>query len=124
MDERFGHRASDALDRIPVKPNSHRLRRSAGGGPARSATVAALLAAALVSSAACGGNSASRIASRILERYRKTSGAKPLPAGGMIRIRLTAADGRPAASGVAEILWQPYRYRESVSSAGMTTVRG
>jgi len=32
---------------------------------------------------ACGEAAPSRMADRILERYRKTSGAKPLTAGGM-----------------------------------------
>jgi hypothetical protein len=83
-----------------------------------------LVLAALASASACGERSPSRQAARILDRYRKTSGAKPLPASGMIRVRLSAPDGRPAATGRAEILWEPGRYRESVSSAGMTTVRG
>lgn len=66
----------------------------------------------------------SRISVRILDRYRKVSGAKPLPAGGMIRLRLSSAAGAPAAAGSSEILWQLRRYRESASSAGMTTIRG
>src|SRR5262249_46867022 len=49
---------------------------------------------------------------------------KPLTAGGMIRLRLFRASGETEGSGSAEILWEPYRYRESTSSAGWTSVRG
>jgi hypothetical protein len=66
----------------------------------------------------------SRIADRILDRYRKMSGAKPLPAGGMIRLRLSSPSGAAAAKGSEEVLWEPSRYRETVSSAGMETSRG
>ena len=79
---------------------------------------------AIVAASGCGENSASRIAARALEKYRKTSGAKPLPASGMIRLRLSAPPDRPPASGLDEALWEPHRYRETVSSAGMTTIRG
>jgi hypothetical protein len=91
---------------------------------ARRRALGLLLLAALAAHGGCGENAPSRICARILDRYRKVSGAKPLPAGGMIRLRLASAAGAPAASGAAEILWEPRRYRESVSSAGMTTVRG
>jgi hypothetical protein len=42
----------------------------------------------------------------------------------MIRIRLSSSDGPGPRSGTSEILWEPRRYRENVSSAGWTTVRG
>jgi hypothetical protein len=42
----------------------------------------------------------------------------------MIRLRLSAPPGRPPASGSDEALWEPRRYRETVSSAGLTTIRG
>ncbi len=64
------------------------------------------------------------MAGRILERYRKASGAKPLTAGGMILLRLTRPAGLAGDSGREEILWEPRRFRDCVSSAGMTTVRG
>jgi hypothetical protein len=64
------------------------------------------------------------MAGRILERYRKTSGAKPLTAGGMIRLRLSAVEGRAGEPGREEVLWEPRRFRDTVSSAGLTTVRG
>ncbi len=91
---------------------------------ARRRALGLLLLAAFAAHEGCGENAPSRICARILDRYRKVSGAKPLPAGGMMRLRLTSVAGAPAASGTAEILWEPRRYRESVSSAGMTTVRG
>lgn len=91
----------------------------------RNRTLALGLAlAVLLAASGCGENSPSRIAARVLEKYRKTSGAKPLPASGMIRIRLSASGQRPPASGLDEVLWEPRRYRETVSSAGLTTIRG
>lgn len=91
----------------------------------RNRTLAVGLAlAALCAASGCGRDSPSRVAARVLEEYRKTSGAKPLPAGGMIRMRLSTQPGRPPASGLDEVLWEPGRYRETVSSAGLTTVRG
>jgi hypothetical protein len=66
----------------------------------------------------------SRMAAHILERYRKASGAKPLPAGGMIRIRLSRPEGAPGETGREELLWELARFRDTVESAGMTTVRG
>src|SRR5262245_21759019 len=88
----------------------------------RSSPIGAVLGlalATLLGAAACGEHSASRVAARVLEKYRKTSGAKPLTASGMIRLRLSGADG---AAGKDEILWAPRQYRETVASAGMTVV--
>lgn len=42
----------------------------------------------------------------------------------MIRIRLSSSEGTGPRSGTSEILWEPRRYRETVSSAGWNTVRG
>jgi len=65
------------------------------------------------------------MASRVLARYQKVSGAKPLPSSGMIRLRLEPVDGHAPAAGTAEIEWAtPYRYRETVASAGLRTIRG
>lgn len=89
------------------------------GGPARVGLGLAL--AALIGLSGCGEKSPSRVAARVLEKYRKTSGAKPLPASGMILERLSGGAG---ASGRGEILWSPGQYRETVSSAGMTAVHG
>src|SRR5262245_28158055 len=91
---------------------------------ARRRALGLLLLVSLVAHGGCGENAPSRICARILDRYRKVSGAKPLPAGGMIRLRLASVADMPSATGAAEIVWEPRRYRESVSSAGMTTVRG
>jgi hypothetical protein len=96
-----------------------------GSRALRNRTLAVGLAlVALVAVSGCGENSASRIAARALEKYRKTSGAKPLPASGMIRLRLSAPPDRPPASGLDEVRWEARRYLETVSSAGLTTLRG
>ncbi len=87
------------------------------------ASAAALLFAA-GSGTGCREGSPSAIATRILSRYQKETGSKPLTAGGMIRLRLFHASGETEGSGAAEILWEPFRYRESMSSAGWTSVRG
>jgi hypothetical protein len=101
---------------MPAPPRSRALRNRP--------LVLGFALVALLAASGCGENSPSRVAARTLEKYRKTSGAKPLPASGMIRIRLSSSDAKPPASGLDEVLWQPGRYRESVSSAGLTTVRG
>ena len=67
---------------------------------------------------------ASAMSERIVARYQSVSGAKPLPSSGMIRLALSAGPGKPPASGSVQIEWSPYRYRETASSAGLTTVRG
>ncbi|HTR03549.1 MAG TPA: hypothetical protein VMN82_10175 [Thermoanaerobaculia bacterium] len=79
-----------------------------------------LALAVVVGAAACGRTPTARATRRVLDRYRKVSAAKPLPASGMMRVRLST----PNAEGRDEILWQPFRYREAVSSAGWTMVRG
>jgi hypothetical protein len=96
-------------------------------GRGRSETRRALATAvgllALLGAAGCESTPSS-MGARILDRYRKVSGAKPLPAGGMIRIRLTRPAGQAGEPGREEVLWEPRRYRDTVSSAGLTTVRG
>jgi len=72
----------------------------------------------------CREGSPGAIADRILARYQKQTGSKPLTAGGMIRLRLSASGGETQGSGASEILWEPFRYRESLSSAGWTSLRG
>jgi hypothetical protein len=84
----------------------------------------ALAAAALlilVGASACGRREASRTADRVLERFRRTTGAKPLAASGMMRLTLS---GPPGTSGADEIRWEAFRYREEIRSAGLATARG
>ncbi|HEY6066704.1 MAG TPA: hypothetical protein VIY96_11130 [Thermoanaerobaculia bacterium] len=64
-----------------------------------------------------------KIADRILERYRHSTGTKPLPASQLIRMRLSPEAGG-AGAGVAEVAWEPNRFRDRTSSAGATTERG
>ncbi len=55
------------------------------------------------------------------------SGLRPLPAAGSIRVRLSPAGGEgvgAGASGLVEIEWEGARYRETITSAGVSTVRG
>jgi len=82
------------------------------------------LAILLFASAGCGPNANREIAERILDRYRSSTGAKPLPASHVIRMRLRPEGGTGGAQGVAEIAWEQDHYRERVSSAGVTTERG
>ena len=89
----------------------------------RRALATAAVCLALLGAAGCEGTSAS-MGARILDRYRKVSGAKPLPAGGMIRIRLARPAGEAGEPGHEEVLWEPWRYRDTVTSAGLTTVEG
>jgi hypothetical protein len=72
---------------------------------------------------ACRFDSNRKIAERILDRYRRSAQARPLPASHVIRMRLSPDTGS-GGPGVAEIAWEPNRYRERVSSAGVTTERG
>lgn len=72
----------------------------------------------------CGFASDVRVAHRILESYRRNARVKPLPPSQVIRLRLSAPGGREAATGTAEIQWDPRRYREGLSSADLTVVRG
>jgi hypothetical protein len=79
---------------------------------------------ALLALPACRRDSELRIAERILDRYRRTTASKPLPLSHVIRMKLHPDRAGDPATGVAEIAWEPNRYRERVSSAGATTERG
>jgi hypothetical protein len=70
-------------------------------------------------------DSSGELARRILERHRRSAGVKPLPGSGVILLDLAPA-GRDssAASGSAEVAWEGDRYRESMTSAGVTVTRG
>jgi hypothetical protein len=114
-----------------LHPGSIRRHRGDRSGARRSVKLAAatlvvclatVATMATVTATGCRAGS-SRMASRILERYQTASGAKPLPSRGTIRMRLRSASGA-GASGSMQIDWAPNRYRETVSSAGLTTIRG
>ena len=97
------------------RTRSRRRRATAGGG------ILLVLAALPL---ACGFGSEARIAHRILEDYRRKTRVKPLAPAQVIRLRLSAPAGRVAATGAAEIQWDPHRYREMTTSGGLTLVRG
>jgi hypothetical protein len=82
----------------------------------------AVVLGALLLAAACTDLSQARLARRILEDHRARARVKPLPAAQVIRARLApvAAGG----SGSETIEWDEGNYRETVSSAGLTTIRG
>src|SRR5206468_10909286 len=84
----------------------------------------ALFSFLIVASIGCRLDSERRMAERILDRYRRSAAAKPLPLSHVIRMKLRSASGSAAEAGFAEIAWEPNRYRERVSSAGFTTERG
>lgn len=90
----------------------------------RSIRLAALLALAALSLAACGERSDLRIARRVLEDHRRRAGVKPLPGAQVVRLKLAAPPAREAAEGTGRVEWDGSSYRETVSSAGCTTVRG
>ncbi len=87
------------------------------------AIAVASLVLALLPAGACRLDSHHELARRILDRYRLATGAKPLPPSHVIRMRLSTEIAGGGA-GVAEIAWEPNRYRERISSAGITTERG
>jgi hypothetical protein len=77
----------------------------------------------LVTPLACRLEGDRKVAGRILDRYRRATGAKPLPASQVIRMRLSS-ETPGGGTGVAEIAWEPNRFRERIASAGATTERG
>jgi hypothetical protein len=83
-----------------------------------------LAALLLLFALACGRDSQALIARRILEDYRKQASVRPLPPAGSIRIRLSPAGPAGGEGGTDEIEWAGPRYRETVTSAGFSTVRG
>jgi hypothetical protein len=86
---------------------------------------AALLSLSLVclAAAGCGERSDLGIARRILETHRRKARVKPLPGAQVVRLALTAA-GSKGEAGTGRIEWDGQNYRETVDSAGWTTVRG
>lgn len=77
----------------------------------------------LLAPLACRLDADRKVAERVLERYRRTTGAKPLAASYVVRMRLSP-DTPGAGTGVAEVAWEPNRFRERTSSVGVTTERG
>ncbi len=73
---------------------------------------------------ACRLDSQLRMAERLLERYRHATSSRPLPLSHVIRMKLRPERAGDSAEGVGEIAWEPNRYRERVSSAGVATERG
>jgi len=89
----------------------------------RIAPTLALLLLAL-HSFACGPDVATRLAARVLKEHRNKASVRPAPEAGSIRIRLSPAQPEGGEGGSAQIEWAGPRYRETVTSAGVSTVRG
>jgi hypothetical protein len=105
----------------PVRKVLPRKSGIAGGGRSRICRLA--LALLFLAPLGCRIGANREIADRILERYRRSTGAKPLPASYLIRMRLSPDASGPE-TGVAEIAWEPNRFRQRISSAGATTEWG
>lgn len=84
--------------------------------------MAALAAAAALLASGCGGRTDVALARRILEDHRRLAGDRPLPASQVIHLALFSLSS--AATGTEQIEWDSRAYRETISSAGATTVRG
>ena len=64
-----------------------------------------------------------KIVRRVLDDHRTRARVKPLSAAGVIHIALSRRED-PAASGTEVLDWDAEHFRETVSSAGLTRVRG
>jgi len=84
--------------------------------------LAGLVVLAAVAVVGCTDVSQARLAQRILAEHRTRARLKPLPAAQLVRVRLASPSGD--ASGTETIEWEEGNYRETVSSAGVTTIRG
>ena len=62
------------------------------------------------------------MARRVLEDHRRIARVRPLPASHVIRLMLSSSAG--SGTGSLRIEWDGPRYRETVTSAGVTTIRG
>lgn len=110
------------MRRRPVLRSAARSRASPAFGRIAETAFALL---ALLATDGCRFESESRVALRILERYRSATGARPLAPSQVIRMRLSPeAPGDTPAVGFAEVTWSRGRYRERTTSAGATTERG
>ena len=124
---RLGGGESSRRAARPRAAGATTLNRSERTGLARTARGGgtALLALLLLAAAACRADSAARVAGRVLDQYRERSGLRPLSEAGSIRLRVTASAADAAGEpGVEEIEWEGRRYRESLTSAGFSVVRG
>jgi hypothetical protein len=126
---RVGRREENALECIKIgrrDPTEEILtRRGDESDDRRKSRRAAVLLVVIGALApiACRLEADRRIAERILDRYRRTTGAKPLPASHVVRTRLTSLTPG-GGTGVAEVAWEPNRFRERIFSAGVSTERG
>ncbi len=108
-------------ERLPAPPvASPRSRSTEGPRAIVRGMIILAVAAVLFATGAC--RSDTKLGSRILEDYRRSSHARPLPVSQVIDVALSAP-GTPA-TGSHQIEWDARSYRETVSSAGFTTIRG
>lgn len=112
-----GHRftASDA-DSMTSALGNARIRRN-GFGPF-------FFLLSVLAGAGCGERSDLQVARRILENHRRFAGVKPLPGAQVMSLKLSAPRTGERAEGTGRIEWDGLTYRETVTSAGSTTVRG
>ncbi len=113
----------DALNGLSDTRLARFAPRSSSGRRARRAPLL-LLAALAGLAAACGERSDVQIARRILEDHRRRARVKPLPGAQVVRLRLSSPARRDGAEGTGRIEWEGPNYRETLSSAGWTIVRG
>jgi hypothetical protein len=123
-----GRQVSDPFARRirPDRPGFEAgLNRSERIRLARSARIAvALFLLAIPLTTACGRDSEGLLAGRVLEDYRRKASVRPLPPTGSVRVRLTPDRPAGGESGSEEIEWEGAKYRETVTSAGVSTIRG
>ncbi len=85
---------------------------------------ASRLAIFFILSTATACRSDATLARRILDSHRHAAGVRPLAGSQVIRLSLSTTGGAPAEAGTEQIEWDAHAYRETVSSAGATTVLG
>jgi hypothetical protein len=81
-----------------------------------------ILLLASLAAAGCTDRAQASLARRILQDHRARARVKPLAAAQLVRMHL--ASPAAGASGDATIQWDGENFRETVTSAGLTTVRG
>lgn len=85
----------------------------------RTALFCVLAVLAVLAAAGCG-RSDLRLARRILDDHRRSQGARPMAGAQVLQIAVRAR----SATGSLSIEWDVPRYRETMTSAGVSTVRG